>query len=73
MEDRKLPEYEAPSVITYTDEEILDELGPAQTGYVSDNAMSHQVKSKWISSFVGASGAVFIVLDPPQGYADGTA
>lgn len=38
MEDRKLPEYEVPKVITYTDEEILDELGPAQTGYVRDSA-----------------------------------
>lgn len=26
MEDKKLPEYEVPKVITYTDEEILDEL-----------------------------------------------
>lgn len=31
MEERKLPEYEAPKVTTYTDEEILEELGPAQT------------------------------------------
>ena len=41
MEERKLPAYEAPKVITYTDEEILEELGPAQTGYVKgDNAFS---------------------------------
>lgn len=33
MEDKKLPVYEAPQVITYTDEEILEELGPAQTVY----------------------------------------
>lgn len=28
-----LPVYEAPQVITYTDEQILEELGPAQTMY----------------------------------------
>jgi hypothetical protein len=33
MEDKKMPEYEAPQVITYTDEEILEELGPAQAIY----------------------------------------
>jgi len=38
MEDRKLPEYEAPSMITYTDEEILEQLGPAQTGYVKGDS-----------------------------------
>ena len=38
MEDKKLPEYEAPKIVTYTDEEILEELGPAQTGYVRDSA-----------------------------------
>ena len=38
MEERELPEYEAPRVITYTDDEILEELGPAQTGYVKDSA-----------------------------------
>ena len=32
MESKKLPEYVVPEVITYTDEEILEELGPAQTG-----------------------------------------
>ncbi|MDL1939203.1 MAG: hypothetical protein HUU09_11365 [Candidatus Jettenia caeni] len=26
MEEKKLPEYELPSVVTYTDEEILEEL-----------------------------------------------
>ena len=26
------PAYEAPTIITYTNEEILDELGAAQTG-----------------------------------------
>ena len=29
-EDRNLIEYESPQVITYTAEEILEELGPAQ-------------------------------------------
>jgi hypothetical protein len=29
MEEKKLPAYEAPKVITYTDEELLEELGPA--------------------------------------------
>ncbi|NUO05080.1 MAG: hypothetical protein HUU07_06685 [Candidatus Brocadia sinica] len=32
MEDTKLPVYEAPEVITYTDEEIFEKLGPAHTG-----------------------------------------
>ncbi len=34
MKDKKLPVYEAPEVITYTDEEIFEKLGPAHTGYV---------------------------------------
>lgn len=34
MESKKLSEYEVPNVITYTDEEILEELGPAHTCYV---------------------------------------
>ena len=33
MEDKKLPMYEVPEVSTYTDEEILEELGPAQAIY----------------------------------------
>ena len=33
MEDNRLLAYEAPQVITYTDEEILEELGPAQAIY----------------------------------------
>jgi hypothetical protein len=33
MEDRKLPEYEVPEVTTFTEEEILEELGPAQAVY----------------------------------------
>lgn len=37
MEEKKLPEYEVPSIVTYTDEEILEVLGPAQTGYVGGN------------------------------------
>ena len=32
MEEKKLPEYEAPEVISYTNEEILELLGPARTG-----------------------------------------
>ena len=32
-EETKLPVYEAPQVVTYTDEQILEELGPAQTLY----------------------------------------
>ena len=39
MEDRKLPEYEAPEVVTYTDEEIFEKLGPAQTGYVKGDGL----------------------------------
>jgi hypothetical protein len=33
VEDNKLPLYEVPEVSTYTDEEILEELGPAQAIY----------------------------------------
>lgn len=29
--DEKLPVYEAPQIETYTEQEILEELGPAQT------------------------------------------
>ena len=36
MESKKMFEYEAPEVITYTAEEILEELGPAQAGYIGD-------------------------------------
>ena len=32
MEEKELPEYEAPEVISYTDKEILALLGPARTG-----------------------------------------
>ena len=32
MESKKMLEYEAPKVTTYTDAEILEELGPAQAG-----------------------------------------
>jgi hypothetical protein len=32
MFENALPHYEPPVVLTYTDEEILDELGPAITG-----------------------------------------
>lgn len=38
MDDKSLPVYEAPKVITYTDDEILEELGPAQTGYVKGDS-----------------------------------
>ncbi|MBM2832959.1 MAG: hypothetical protein HW406_120 [Candidatus Brocadiaceae bacterium] len=33
MVSKQLPAYEAPKVITYTDAELLEELGPAQTHY----------------------------------------
>jgi hypothetical protein len=33
MEKNKLPEYETPQVTTYTDEEILEELGEAHASY----------------------------------------
>lgn len=33
MEEKQLPEYKAPQVMTYTEEEILEELGPAQAIY----------------------------------------
>ena len=32
MEEKELPEYEAPEVISYTKKEILERLGPAHTG-----------------------------------------
>lgn len=32
-DETRLPVYEAPQVLTYTDEQILEELGPAQTLY----------------------------------------
>lgn len=32
VKEKKLPEYEAPEVTTYTDEEIFEMLGPAHTG-----------------------------------------
>ncbi len=31
MENKQHPEYVPPEVTTYTDEQILEELGPAQT------------------------------------------
>ena len=31
IEIKELPKYEVPEVITYTDEELLEELGMAQT------------------------------------------
>jgi hypothetical protein len=30
--EKILPAYETPTVVTYTDEEILEELGPARAG-----------------------------------------
>ena len=36
MEEKILPAYEAPKVRTYTDNDTLEELDPAQTGYVKD-------------------------------------
>jgi hypothetical protein len=33
MTEKELPTYEAPEVTTYTDEDILEELGPAQAVY----------------------------------------
>ena len=32
MQENFLPKYEPPAVVTYTDEEILEELGPARAG-----------------------------------------
>lgn len=34
MEEKKLPEYEAPKMLTYTDEEVFEMLGPAHTGSI---------------------------------------
>ncbi len=33
------PLYEAPYIVSYTDQDILDELGPALTGLGSDNRL----------------------------------
>ena len=33
MQDQPLPDYDAPEIITYTEEDILEALGPAQTTY----------------------------------------
>lgn len=33
VDTKKLPEYEAPEVLTFSNEELLEELGPAQTLY----------------------------------------
>jgi len=30
VEETKLPVYEAPTIVTFTDDDILEELGPAQ-------------------------------------------
>jgi hypothetical protein len=38
IEEKKLPVYTSPKVVTYTDEELLEELGPAQTGYVNGDS-----------------------------------
>lgn len=38
MNEKSIPIYEVPKVITYNDDEILEELGPAQTGYVKEAA-----------------------------------
>lgn len=39
MEEKKLPEYETPEVTTYTDEEILEMLGPSHTGSVAGDGV----------------------------------
>ncbi len=41
-ENNELLKYEVPQVITYTDEEILEELGPAQTFYNPGGTMPGQ-------------------------------
>ena len=48
MEDKKLPVYESPKVVTYTDEELLEELGPAQTGYVSGDSAFQWLVKGWV-------------------------
>ena len=32
MDDKHLPKYEAPKIDSYTDDELMNILGPAQTG-----------------------------------------
>ncbi|GJQ47743.1 MAG: hypothetical protein HKUEN01_01290 [Candidatus Kuenenia stuttgartiensis] len=40
MEEKKLPVYELPKVVSYTDDELLEKLGTAHTGYVKcDNIL----------------------------------
>lgn len=44
MEEKTLQLYEPPVILTYTDEEILDELGPARTvvsGYTAKDNLIH--------------------------------
>jgi hypothetical protein len=42
MEDQALPAYETPTIITYTDEKIPKELGPARAGRnPGDNVFRH--------------------------------
>ena len=38
MEEKKLPAYEAPKVVTYTDEEIFEKLGPIHTGSIQGDS-----------------------------------
>lgn len=42
MHNSKLPAYEAPEVTTYTDEQILEELGPALTQITVYSTLSGQ-------------------------------
>ncbi len=40
MEEKKLPVYKSPKIVSYTEEELLEKLGPAHTGYVKcDNIL----------------------------------
>ena len=43
----ELPKYEAPQVITYTDEEILEELGSAHTYGVTGSGVYRGIAFPW--------------------------
>ena len=39
MEEKNLPQYEAPKIDSYTDDELMNILGPAQTGSGDNNVL----------------------------------
>ena len=39
MDEKDLPKYEAPKIDSYTDDELMNILGPAQTGSADGNVL----------------------------------